>query len=225
MKHTESPLLRSRSEPSPSPAPMKRTEPTLICWHSERAGLEVLERALDALRNRRVRSAQVLYIVEMLVATLKRRRQVVAVPCGGLDSSLAESLLFGHRKGAFTGPAGDRPGLLAEADGGILILDEIQDLPKPAQRKLVRVFQDRERRFRPLGSDEEQSDVVELVCASNLHVADLREGTLRDLGIHRRGAGLRREDASPGCPAGRGQGTVAIGAPGRITFHEKDGHR
>ena len=113
-------------------------------------------------------------IVEMLVATLKRRRQVVTVPCGGLDSSLAESLLFGHRRGAFTGAAGDRAGLLAEADGGILFLDEVQDLPKPAQRKLVRVFQDRRRRFRPLGSDEEQSVDVELVCASNLDAADLR---------------------------------------------------
>ena len=113
-------------------------------------------------------------IVETLVATLKRRRQVVTVPCGGLDSSLAESLLFGHRRGAFTGAAGDRAGLLAEADGGILCLDEVQDLPKPAQRKLVRVFQDCRRRFRPLGSDEEQSVDVELVCASNLDAADLR---------------------------------------------------
>ena len=113
-------------------------------------------------------------IVETLVATLKRRRQVVTVPCGGLDCSLAESLLFGHRRGTFTGAAGDRAGLLAEADGGILFLDEVQDLPKPAQRKLVRVFQDRRCRFRPLGSDEEQSLDVELVCASNLDAADLR---------------------------------------------------
>ena len=120
-------------------------------------------------------------IVETLVATLKRRWQVVTVPCGGLDSSLAESLLFGHRKGAFTGAAGDRAGLLAEADGGVLFLDEVQDLPNSAQRKLVRVFQDRERRFRPLGSNDEQSVDVELVCATNLHVADLRERLDSDL--------------------------------------------
>lgn len=79
-------------------------------------------------------------LVETIVATLKGRKKVVTVPCGGLDSALAESLLFGHRKGAFTGAAADRPGLLAEAGGGILFLDEVQDLPKPAQRKLVRVF-------------------------------------------------------------------------------------
>lgn len=120
-------------------------------------------------------------IVETLVATLKARAKVVTVPCGGLDSALAESLLFGHRKGAFTGAADDRPGLLAEADGGILFLDEVQDLPKPAQRKLVRVFQDRQRRYRPLGSDREEAVDVELVCASNLPIDQLRERLDADL--------------------------------------------
>ncbi len=120
-------------------------------------------------------------LVETYVATLKAREQVVTVACGGLDSSLAESLLFGHRKGAFTGAAVDRRGLLAEADGGILFLDEVQDLPKSAQRKLVRVFQDRQRRFRPVGSDKETSVDVELVCASNLPVAELREQLDADL--------------------------------------------
>lgn len=120
-------------------------------------------------------------LVETIVATLKARKKVVSVPCGGLDSALAESLLFGHRKGAFTGAATDRPGLLAEANGGILFLDEVQDLPKPAQRKLVRVFQDRQRRYRALGSDREESIDVELVCASNLPVAELRERLDADL--------------------------------------------
>ena len=121
-------------------------------------------------------------IVESLVAELKRRPgKVVTLACGGLDSSLADSLLFGHRKGAFTGAVGDRPGLLAEADGGILFLDEVQDLPKAAQRKLVRVFQDRSRRYRPLGGDTEVSVDVELVCASNLDDAVLRQRLDPDL--------------------------------------------
>lgn len=120
-------------------------------------------------------------LVETFVATLKGQKKVVTVPCGGLDSALAESLLFGHRKGAFTGAATDRPGLLAEAGGGILFLDEVQDLPKPAQRKLVRVFQDRQRRYRPVGSDREESADVELVCASNLPVTELRERLDADL--------------------------------------------
>lgn len=120
-------------------------------------------------------------LVETIVTALKGRKNVVTVPCGGLDSALSESLLFGHRKGAFTGAATDRPGLLAEADGGILFLDEVQDLPRPAQRKLVRVFQDRLRRHRPIGSDREVSVDVELVCASNLPLAELRERLDADL--------------------------------------------
>lgn len=120
-------------------------------------------------------------LVETFIAALKGRKHVVTVPCGGLDSALAESLLFGHRKGAFTGAAGDRPGLLREAHGGILFLDEVQDLPKPVQRQLVRVFQDRQRRYRPLGSDREESTDIELVCASNLPLTELRDRLDADL--------------------------------------------
>ncbi len=120
-------------------------------------------------------------LVESHIAVLKNRPNVVTVACGGLDSSLAESLLFGHRKGAFTGAVNDRRGLLAQADGGVLFLDEVQDLPKHAQRKLVRVFQDRQRRFRSLGSDQEESVDVELVCASNLPVDELRSQLDADL--------------------------------------------
>jgi DNA-binding NtrC family response regulator len=114
-------------------------------------------------------------IVETLVARLKGRKKVVTVPCGGLASDLAESFLFGHEKGAFTGAQSDRPGVLKEADGGILFLDEVQDLPQTAQRRLVRVFQDYRRRFRRLGSDREESVNVELVCASNLKMEALRK--------------------------------------------------
>ena len=112
-------------------------------------------------------------LVETLVARIKLRKTVVSVPCGGLDSELAESFLFGHRKGAFTGAQMDRPGALKEADKGILFLDEVQDLPQTAQRKLVRVFQDYRRRFRPLGSDQEETVNSELVCASNLTLGAL----------------------------------------------------
>ncbi|MBL8680165.1 MAG: sigma 54-interacting transcriptional regulator [Myxococcales bacterium] len=113
-------------------------------------------------------------LVETLVATLKRRPRVTTLACGGLDSTLADSLLFGHRKGAFTGAETERAGLLAEARGGVLFLDEVQDLPALAQRKLVRVLQDRRRAYRPLGVDEERTTDFELVCASNLPIEALR---------------------------------------------------
>ncbi|MBI4702784.1 MAG: sigma 54-interacting transcriptional regulator [Deltaproteobacteria bacterium] len=120
-------------------------------------------------------------LVETHVGPLRQREKLVTLACGGLDSTLAESLLFGHRRGAFTGAATDRAGLLTEADGGILFLDEVQDLPSAAQRKLVRVLQDRHRRYRPLGADRERSVDVELVCASNLELAALRSRLDADL--------------------------------------------
>ena len=68
-------------------------------------------------------------IVKTLVAELKRPPgKVVTLAWGGLDSPLADSLLFGQRKGGFTGAVGDRSGLLAEADDGILFLDEEVDV-------------------------------------------------------------------------------------------------
>ncbi len=114
-------------------------------------------------------------LVETHVTRLKQREKLIPVPCGTLDSELADSLLFGHIKGAFSGAIKDRAGLLKEADDGILFLDEIQDLPKPLQRKLVRVFQDRKHRFRSVGSDKEQETDIEIVCASNRRLNELRE--------------------------------------------------
>ena len=120
-------------------------------------------------------------LVETLVSSIKRRTQVVTVPCGALDSSLAESELFGHVKGAFTGAETNRRGLLGNADGGILFLDEVQDLPKAVQRKLIRFLQDRLRRYRQVGGDKELSTDVEVVCASNLPLSDLSKRLDADL--------------------------------------------
>ncbi|KAA0213605.1 MAG: AAA family ATPase [Cyanobacteria bacterium CYA] len=120
-------------------------------------------------------------LVETIVASIKRRGNVVTVPCGALDSTLAESELFGHVKGAFTGAESVRKGLLGNADGGILFLDEVQDLPMGVQRKLIRFLQDRHRRYRQVGGDKELSVDVEVVCASNMPIADLAERLAPDL--------------------------------------------
>lgn len=119
-------------------------------------------------------------LVESFVKTIKQKK-VVSLACGGLTSELADSLLFGHRKGAFTGADEPRDGLLKHADGGILFLDEVQDLSKTVQRKLVRVFQDNRHRYRPLGSDEEISVDVELVCATNQTLSKLSQSLDPDL--------------------------------------------
>jgi transcriptional regulator with AAA-type ATPase domain len=113
-------------------------------------------------------------MVETYVSKIKQR-DVVALACGGLNSSVAESLLFGHVKGAFTGADGDRTGLLGEANDKLLFLDEVQDLPRNVQRELVRTLQDKDHKYRQVGSDKELSSNFELVCASNLTFGQLRK--------------------------------------------------
>lgn len=120
-------------------------------------------------------------LCETLVAKLKRKTKVVTVPCGTLDPALAMSLLFGHVKGAFTGADRDKTGYIDEAKNGLLFLDEVQDLPKQVQRQLVRFLQDPHRRYRPVGSQEEKKTDIEVVCASHLSLAGLRERVDADL--------------------------------------------
>ena len=89
----------------------------------------------------------------------------VAVDCAALPPTLVESVLFGHRKGAFTGADRDREGLVAQAHRGTLFLDEVGDMPADAQRVFLRVLQ--ERRFRPVGEDRERASDFRLVAATN----------------------------------------------------------
>jgi DNA-binding NtrC family response regulator len=89
----------------------------------------------------------------------------VAVNCGALTDTLLEDELFGHEPGAFTDARQRRVGLIAQADRGTLLLDEIDALTPRAQVALLRVLQDR--RFRPLGGSHEQGVDVRFVAASN----------------------------------------------------------
>lgn len=89
----------------------------------------------------------------------------VVVDCAALPDNLVESLLFGHIKGAFTGASTNRTGLVAEADGGTLFLDEVGELPLLVQAKFLRVLQ--ERRFRPVGTTQEQFSDFRVVAATN----------------------------------------------------------
>ncbi|WP_187971024.1 sigma-54-dependent transcriptional regulator [Aquibium microcysteis] len=103
----------------------------------------------------------------------------VPVNCGAMPAELADSMLFGHERGAFTGAAGVHRGFLEEAGEGTLFLDEIGDLPLPLQVKLLRVLETR--RFRRLGAAEDRGFGARLVCATNKDLERLvSDGAFRE---------------------------------------------
>ncbi|MFL6415258.1 MAG: sigma-54 interaction domain-containing protein [Bryobacteraceae bacterium] len=112
-------------------------------------GKEVVARAIHAASNR---SSQAM----------------VAVNCTALPSSLVESELFGHAKGAFTGAHSDRVGRFEQAHRGTIFLDEIGDLPLEAQAKLLRVLQQQE--FERVGASETIRVDVRVIAASNVEL-------------------------------------------------------
>jgi DNA-binding NtrC family response regulator len=103
----------------------------------------------------------------------------VAINCGAIPADLVESELFGHAKGAYTGATSSSEGLVREANGGTLLLDEIGELPLPLQVKLLRVIQERE--VRPVGGGRiHQIDVRFLASTNKSLRAEVDEGNFRE---------------------------------------------
>lgn len=106
----------------------------------------------------------------------KRSGDFVVVDCASLTESIIESILFGHRKGAFTGAHDNQSGLVKQADQGTLFLDEVGEMPLSMQKAFLRVLQ--EKSFRAVGDSKEQTSDFRLIAATNRNLDEMVEAGL-----------------------------------------------
>ena len=141
-------------------ARVARTSATLLLIGDSGTGKEVLSRAAHG-------------------ASSRAGGPFVAINCGALAESVIESLLFGHRRGAFTGADRAQVGLFESAEGGTLLLDEVGELPPSLQVRLLRVLQ--EGRILPVGETRERPVDVRIIAATNKDLGKLvQEGRFRE---------------------------------------------
>jgi DNA-binding NtrC family response regulator len=119
---------------------------------------------------------------EVVARTIHRRsapnEPFVTIDCSSLVGPLIESELFGHAKGAFTGAAFTKVGLIESANGGTAFFDEIGELPLEVQAKLLRVLQEKE--FRPVGSLSVRRSDFRIIAATNRDLSkEVQKGTFR----------------------------------------------
>lgn len=111
-------------------------------------------------------------------ASARRTGPFIAANCAGLTDSLLGSQLFGHKKGAFTGAIDDQPGLFEAAQGGVLFLDEIGDIPHTVQTHLLRVLQEKE--VTRLGETKPRKVNVRVLTATHHNLSqDVAKGVFR----------------------------------------------
>src|ERR1041385_276918 len=117
-------------------------------------------------------------VVARSIHTISGTGPFVTIDCSSLVGPLMESELFGHVKGAFTGAAGTKTGLIELANGGTAFFDEIGELPLDLQAKLLRVLQEKE--FRPVGSLTQRRSDFRVIAATNRDLAkEVEKGTFR----------------------------------------------
>jgi DNA-binding NtrC family response regulator len=187
--------------------------------HSDPGAAVVTSPAMRAIHDQAMRVAQSTLSVlllgetgagkEVLALAIHRaspraNQPFVPLNCAALAESLLESELFGHEKGAFTGAIQGRPGLFEAADGGTVFLDEVGDLPKSIQVKLLRVLEDR--KVMRVGSRSLREVDIRFIAATNRDLeGDIAAGTFRQ-DLYFRIAGLvlevpplraRREEIAP----------------------------
>src|SRR5580698_9164495 len=117
-------------------------------------------------------------VVSRLIHNISPSGPFVTIDCSSMVGPLMESELFGHVKGAFTGAATTKIGLIEAANGGTAFFDEIGELPLDLQAKLLRVLQEKE--FRPLGSLTTRRSDFRIIAATNRDLTkEVERGTFR----------------------------------------------
>ena len=109
----------------------------------------------------------------------RAEKPFVAINCAAIPENMLEALLFGHKKGAFTGASTSSDGIFQAADGGTLLLDEVSEMSMPLQAKLLRVLQ--ERSVVPLGASAPIPVDVRTLATSNRNIPmEIRRGRFRE---------------------------------------------
>jgi DNA-binding NtrC family response regulator len=122
-------------------------------------------------------------------ASTRRDKPFVAINCGAIPAELVESELFGHVKGAFTGAASARAGHFEEAHTGTLFLDEVGELPKEMQVKLLRTIQEGE--VRRIGANKARKVDIRIIAATNKNLLDkVSQGDFREDLFYRLAVGV-----------------------------------
>ena len=153
----ESPAMKAVFDVVRQAAP---TQASILIQGASGTGKELVARAIHSLSTR-------------------GKGPFVAVHCAALSSTLLESELFGHEKGAFTGTTGQRRGRFEMANGGTLFLDEISEIDMPTQVKLLRVLE--ERTFERVGGEETVTVDIRVVAATNRDLREyVRQGKFRE---------------------------------------------
>jgi PAS domain S-box-containing protein len=139
---------------------ISESDTTVLIEGESGTGKELFAKAIHSLSNRKA-------------------GPMVTLNCGSLPDTLLESELFGYKAGAFTDAKKDKPGRLAQAEGGTIFLDEIGDVSPLLQVRLLRILQDRI--YEPLGSTRSEKADVRIVAASNKNIRKLvKKGLFRE---------------------------------------------
>ncbi|NTU92771.1 MAG: sigma-54-dependent Fis family transcriptional regulator [Chlorobiaceae bacterium] len=131
--------------------------------------MQVMETDLNVLLLGESGTGKELFAQAIHQGSRRKTGPFVSINCAAISSELADSLLFGHKKGAFTGANSDHVGFFEQADGGTIFLDEIGDMTSEIQAKVLRVLQ--ERQIRRVGEKSERSVDFRVISATNQNFA------------------------------------------------------